>query len=789
MGEPGDLGSAKDILRLVSNPVNLEILVLLSTKPSYPRELARILGRDETDISRRLRLMECAGLVEGSWRSVEKRNIKVYRLAFRSLKLEFDRGELRIRGLRGDTHAPWSPRSLEYFAPEPQLFAGREEELGLIAGSREPIVVIWGMSGIGKTSLAAKALVGSEKLYWHTLTRLDTPEYVLWRLALFLNGLGYSVLLDYMGRSQGDPGQAVRLAVRGLKGSGATLVFDDYHVVENTVVGQLVRTLALEASGYRVILISRRRPRGLPYHEAGKVLELALGGLSPQDSKALVEAKGLSLSPDEMAHLYSITLGHPLLLQLFAEVHRAGKKELYQSKATKYLWDELYATLTEPEKRIVSTLSAFNEPLPPDVIAALTGVGDPEIHLYRLYTKALVEQLPEGYRVHPLVSKLMGRRRRRSIYFKTAEIYASRGGWVDKLKAIRYYMEAGAPEKAAEIIVERFRRGDYGYLKYLHSYQGLVESLELERLPPRLRAYVLHDKAMLKRLTGREAEALEAIEDAIVLAETLGDKELLTDLYTDKASILTGMGRLEEALASANRGYELALGSNKPLLRLIAHAAMANILAALGRWEEAYNYAMEEFKIVEALGDPYYMAWGRIRVARFQSARGLRDEAEFSLMEAYRISREFGLEEPKGAAALALAEMRYTQGDSEGALVYVRESIEIFEKLGVYMRLVKTKYLEAEILESMGRHNEALKITLEALKLASSNRDHKTVPLLHWLAGKILLSMGRTQEALEHFTRICSIESQNTVKALEKAVETLKEHGLEDEARSLAELC
>ena len=74
--------------RLFSNPVNLRILQVLHARPSYPRALARDLGRSERDIQRKLHMLEKAGLVAGVWRRHEGRAVKVYQTTTRTFVVE-----------------------------------------------------------------------------------------------------------------------------------------------------------------------------------------------------------------------------------------------------------------------------------------------------------------------------------------------------------------------------------------------------------------------------------------------------------------------------------------------------------------------------------------------------------------------------------------------------------------------------------------------------------------------------------------------------------------------------
>ncbi len=779
------------ILRLLSNPVNLELLILLNTKPSYPRELARLTGRDETDVSRRLKLLEKAGLVEGSWRKIGGRNIRMYRLSVRGLRIDFVGGGVKVSGTPGSApaHEARSLFSLEAGPPRQRLFVGRRGELEKLRSAGTPIVVVWGMSGIGKTSLVAKAFEDLGKLYWHTLSRLDTPEYVLWRLAFFLSGLGYSRLLNYLG----TPGRSVELAadmaVEGLSAAGATLVFDDYHVVEGSEAGALVRRLAKRSGGYRVVIVSRRRPRGLPYHEPGMVSEILLKGLSPPESEELLRRRGVELEPGELAEVYAATAGHPLLLHMFAEAYRSGGLGQYKGEAARYLWREVYSALPEPERKLLSILAAFEDPQPPELIAELSGIRGPEPHLYRLADRGLVEQLPEGFRAYPLVASLIGRAGRRDLRLKAAEYYARRGGWINRLRAMKYYLEAGRPERAAELVAERIRRDDYTYLSYFDSYAELVEKLASARLPARLRVYVMHDKAIILRLRGRASEALKILEEAANLAERLGDEEILANLLSDASYILTDFGETDRSLELANKALRIADKLDNDVIRLSAYMNKVKALAVAWRLDEAYEALLKEIEVGERLQDPFYLVWGKVHLAELQFMRGLLEEAEKVAQEAYKMSEELGLEYPLAGAAIVLAETYEAMDRAEDTVRYARKCADILERLGLYRKTVNARYYEAKALARMGRLEEALTLARRLLELAESHGDPSMVPLLHWLIGDTLIAMGRVEEGLSNLSLIARTSSWSVKEACRRARETLRRASLSDRADAVLEGC
>ena len=705
------------LMRILSNPANLELLLLLSTKPSYTRELARLTGRNETEVSRRLRSLERAGLVRAEWMRIEGRSVRVYRLAVSEVKIRIRGGEVEV--------APSDSRPLRvpvasFSPPRPGLLVGREGEESLLRDPPTPVIVVWGISGIGKTSLAAAALRGVPMVFWHTLTRVDSANYVLWKLGLFLASHGSPELLGYLGSPSADPGLAADVAIESLRGTGARLVFDDYHAVEDSLVGEVVAKIAGEADGYHVYVLSRVRPRRLARLPPTRKTELRLEGLGLEDSVRLLEAHGSSLRGEAAVEAYRVTRGHPLLLTLIANA--PGLAEARRA-ALDYLWGEVYTSLPDLERRVLTVLSAFDEPVPLELVSRLTGLRDPAPLLYRLRDRGMVEAYEEGFRAHHLIRYLLGEGSGRSLLLKAARYYESMGGWPGRLKAIHYYLRAGDPAGAAGIVASRVREDDYMYLQHLHAYAALVEELARHRLPPDLLVYVKHDQAVVEKLRSRLTRALGYVEEALPLAEKLGDGYAEAPLRTERSYLLSELGRPVEAVEEARRAAAIAGSLGAPHLLLGALANLAKAQAELGEYTSVLETVEEEARVALETGDPFYIVWSRLHLAEANQLAGRLGEAKRWLRGARELAEKLGLIQPLFYACLGQAAILAEEGDWRGLLEWASRAERMLSRLGMAHRSARPKYYRALALANLGRREEALLEARWALEIAGETED------------------------------------------------------------------
>ncbi|HKZ47999.1 MAG TPA: ATP-binding protein, partial [Thermoplasmata archaeon] len=232
-----------------------------------------------------------------------------------------------LRAATGGEVAPARPTFAESLAgmPTVERFVGRTAELAAIASALEDrgraAVVLWGMAGIGKSTLAARAVElrrGRAHLLWHRCTEWDTFRGLVAAVSGLLQESGRTRLAA--ARRQRWSGQSELLAplVADFRELPLVLVFDDVHRLPADAAPFLA--IALEAarnSSTHVVLVSRTLPAVYGRGDAapgGPVVEVEVGHLTAEEARSLLP----DLSPEDYVRLYAASRGHPLFLRLLA---------------------------------------------------------------------------------------------------------------------------------------------------------------------------------------------------------------------------------------------------------------------------------------------------------------------------------------------------------------------------------------------------------------------------------------------------------------------------------------
>jgi ATP/maltotriose-dependent transcriptional regulator MalT len=352
-------------------------------------------------------------------------------------------------------------------APKLRTFVGREEELTNLSEMTEEhrFVVIHGIAGIGKTSIALRLLQELRKrtnVLWITLHHWDTLSGVLDQLADFLAATGRrqtrSVLDDHPSVELPDVFYPLEQDLADLKG---VMIIDDFHKAQDSVVDLATMLLELlqDRPSPTLILVSRYLPS---FYDRRYVViqrlvgELTLEGLDRAAARTMLAGRGLT--DEEFDEIFATTQGHPLALELVMQRKGVATGTFHDVMA--FVREEVFEGLTEGERRTLSNLSVHRANIPRETVltAASTGGFGPEV-LDTLTDRGLVSDMGDDeVRLHDLVreffySRLSGRERK-ARHMDAAEAWG-RQATMDAVVERAYHLtKAGDPEASVVTLAE-----------------------------------------------------------------------------------------------------------------------------------------------------------------------------------------------------------------------------------------------------------------------------------------------------------------------------------------------
>ncbi|GIG60721.1 XRE family transcriptional regulator [Longispora fulva] len=670
--------------------------------------------------------------------------------------------------------------------PDVLDFTGRADQLELLDGllpdhgrpgaTAVVLTTIAGVGGVGKTALA---------VHWAHRVRHRFPDG-----QLYLNLHGYSSstgplrpleALTRLLRALGVPGARIPTELDAAAGAYRDLVASRRIVVvlDNANSPEQVRPLLPVGPGNLALVTSRDRLAGLVARDGAR--RITLTPLGPAEALELltriVGADRVAAEPVAAAELAVLCGRLPLALRITAAflvdrpdtglaAHAAALREGNrllaltvvgdEQSSVRAAFDQSYAALAADEARLFRLLGVTpGADLTVDAAAALVGVAahTAEYLLDRLAAAHLVEEhAPGRYTMHDLVREYAALR---AAGEATADALGRLVDWY--LVVLHAAGALIAPQRDRVTLSARHGPATLPFPPDAHDAMVFLDA-ERANLGPVVRlavergddaaayelAYRLRDFFVNR---GHGPEAVEIFQQALEVAERLGDPADLASAHVDLATVYRQIGRAADArshlreaielhrstgdtagLAAANNLFaglcvtegryaeavgplEAALGhfeETGDLFRVSVALINLGICAAEGdRSADAVGYFRRAIVLQRRTGDRRGEAMSRNCLGIAHQKRGEYAEAADAFADALTICRELGDLRGEGDVHNSLGDLHRVRGGYGPAVEHLRLSLAIKHRLGDLRRAKDDLALLGEVLLLLGRRTEA----------------------------------------------------------------------------------
>jgi ATP/maltotriose-dependent transcriptional regulator MalT/AraC-like DNA-binding protein len=683
----------------------------------------------------------------------------------------------------------------------------RPRLLKALAGSENrKLTVVAAPAGYGKTVLVSQFLgTVDSPVVWYQIDSFDNDPAVFVQhltagIRRHLAGFGDQAL-TLLARGGGSPEQTRQvsaalvneLAARLEK--GLMLVFDDYHLIREPQVHQVLEVLLRYLSpGVHVVIAGRATPplplarlradgllteiglEELKFNRAEIAALLALekgGPVSEQNVAAaaretqgwavalrLLGSTGFAPDPDSLA---GFGFGErPVLPGTVLPTGPAGRRsrprpgrgwrDLYT-----YLAAEVFNDLPEDVKSFLLA-TAVLEVLTPAFCDTFLGRSDAQrilefLAMRGFFTIALAGE--EGaYRYHQLFREFLLDKigNNRFLFLRKAGECCLEAGLPEA--AVEYFLEARAYEQAAAAIekagVPVLRHGRWQTVRrWLWSLSGWLSPAPPRHGPAsdrRERPWLVFLEGAVALCAGRLAEADVLLEQARAAFTAAGDREGLGQALLYQARLFRSRGDYQKSLAlletvlpwlthrPVNEWFEVSLEQSFVLtLQGEFDRAVHSLrqVFAAAEWEDEKRIAP---KLAEHLGQVYYV--------KGEYAKAL---------ETYRRGVKMAPDPCLAAYSLydSIAVIYRDWGDLDRALAHAQKSIEVKEQLGLLGALPWAYCQLGAVLSSLGDMTGAEKSFRRSVELARGAGGECFFEALSLgLLGRLLAAGGRLAEGL-----------------------------------------
>ena len=276
-----------------------------------------------------------------------------------------------------------------------------------------------------------------------------------------------------------------------------------------------------------------------------------------------------------------------------------------------------------------------------------------------------------------------------------------------------FFREATLSEKLGDLHVDRNRNKE--------AKQYYQQSLEIYKRLGLFAQYanILTKLGQLHRLSGKPETGLELCLEALKIAESLNDKEIIATTELGLSSIYLITKEWELVLNSSTRSYHLFME-----LKNLNHAARAlnNRFIAwfrLDMWDEIGNKPEELINELKEIGDVYILAKLKLNLGVFTAAKGDYKGAELYYLDALDLATQNQVPHDVALVSNNLG-VAYTKlGDWESAEEMLFKSIAIYRELDDINSLINSMDNLALLYEAQGKTAVASQTLSDAISLST----------------------------------------------------------------------
>lgn len=662
--------------------------------------------------------------------------------------------------------------------PRLRHFYGREKELDNMFNlleARATTLLVPGIAGIGKTTMASKLIerfMHRRNLMYHRCQDWEGSRAFFESIGEWLASIGDSTFADYIATTPvPKPAEAAKLLIDALEGTPSLIVIDDFHKVADATLHQTFQAMALGLLGSEekigLVLFSRSFKPVVPSKDAeGRIasLVLPLDGLDSDSGRKLLSSFE-NLEDEQWLYIHGISRGHPLVLEL---INRGASATAFHETLENYVTVEIFSKLSAEQKRVLSVLSIFREPVSID---ALT---DQQLNidvLGSLVEQGLARQVDsEVYDVHDLIREFLLRSLDEKLKI---ELHNKCSSWYQRssdaslftIELIFHLVSSKNMVEAASIIVDKGRSLiAQGHLELL----SLIDSLEISEISSDASTRINHYKGEILALLGRFEEAKTAFVMAQELASKGKDVNTQAELLSALADISLKQGNLDESLSMHLEALEIFV----KLKDAIGAARSYNNMGYILRRKNDKSKALESYAEVEAIlqeNDDEELIASQLILARSLMDLGEIERARDHALAAFDKTDKLNDKQLHARAQAVLGRYYAKVGDSDVASHHYTQALDAMNEEGDILAMVDITILLGEVLQDSGKNDEAMEHFREALVIAEAND-------LRMQIGELLIRLGSVapekNRRMEYLQRALSVFRELGAKSRMREVQT-----------------
>ena len=591
--------------------------------------------------------------------------------------------------------------------PRVKGFKGRKDELqqliDYLLDDSVTLILIEGISGVGKTALAAQLASQLEVFDYQCLwvdCRTDTTlDAILWSLVALAQAQNDQVLANALADVDRPLEERILNTAVALSKARYALFLDDYQFIVDPSVNRFIQKLEQRSGLTKVVLTSRVRPKVLLFVNPMATKEVPLqSGLDLEACTQVLAGCGLHVDTSTAKQIWELTgKGHPKALLIFAARARSlsvaqllQSLPVFQDRLKQEWLSPLMEELPTDLRDLVIDLSILDRPFPFQATQKLYPEHDIDQLVLSLIDRFILDRVDDDrFSMHALIREHcyalidgVARKHTWAAHYYLGEI----GSTIDPevmteeqmencLAAWSHFIRAGEHKSAVEV-VSRLRKtlinqGQYEQLMFL--IEETVPPTEEDRL------WFTINEARIFSLWGDKDYALQLLRPLI----DHKDSRFAREATLVQASVYCEHEEPQKAIELLETSSELFRGRVSQLLQRRFLMRMVWAYRLIGDLDKAFQWAARIAKSAEESNDMIGGAVALRNMAAVFQAQGLLQPALGLCEQSYEL---FTVSHRLRDAAVTQVMLGELQEESGNHLAAITSYEEAFQTLKLYDR-------------------------------------------------------------------------------------------------------
>lgn len=652
-------------------------------------------------------------------------------------------------------------------APNIKYFFGREQELKSLDEwlNTHKMIIIRGIAGIGKTSLAAKLMVDLKpkmNIFWFRSHEWNSLRNILSHLAKFLYSMNRKKLSSYVDTHRKlDITDISNILEAELQDSNTLLIFDDFQNMNKMILPLFSAFIEVleRVSGTTVVILTRTH---IPFYDhqdlavKQTITEMELLGLDENSSLQLLRSRNTQFTNFEM--IYQITGGHPLSLELINPELLAVDESVSLTKdldIKKYIHSEIFSQLASDEKSLLNIASVYRYPIPSKLFFIEDEISYNTIDT--LVNKSLLIENPVGfYSAHDLVKDFFYTRlppKFRNKYHTNAADY-----YVLEYERLAYIEEVQrAKTRNAKLMFETSSD------KWPR--QGIHESEKLSIIEAQhhlLKAGNYPKAAKLAIENGVELIGAGFLDEFMNILNEFNEKNIPMKDYMIilifKGDILTIQAEWDDALEIYTQALKQSQKKKDQVVVSQSLRSIGGIHCKRSEWDEATQYLTRSIKISRTLKDYYGIANAHYWLGSVSARRGEYDKAIDHYRKCMNFAKRINYLPGIAKTHTGMGDVYRDKGDFNKAIKNYNKSIEILTQMGhIYEMSDVYNRIGITYCKQGGKEEQAIEYYMKRVDISKKIGDIRGIGYGLSNAAECYTTKGLLDKALESCNRAMKI--------------------------------